>query len=461
MTRNIETGSPVVEQSRLFEQAGVTPIAGLVADEINTRFVKTDGQGHSVFEDVLDIHRVDDVITPSERTHVATASRRFTPSHTAVVNEIAPNGGVGIFSKLRNRVAAVGTSLTVAGGLTGALLASPASAEPQKPSVTELKKFFQKTQKGRDECVDNARESGIAEVHVDDETGEELVVPELGVWKEDRVWADGISNPYEADKDDPEALRTEQKATLCESASDAGQFAWGLAHTNIDGIPLYKAMPWLEKWNVPEDQLNDLIAELSPTRNYDADYEPTDAELEAAWEAYVEHQLLAERLGALLDRGFKMIGVRKGKTILNMHITLPSDDIPEIGPNDEQAPDAEALMFAFTKKIGGKCTQLTFGFNTGDKRFEVFQECAPGTTSKPPETPPSSVPNKVLYPTPGGLTPGVTLPPVEGAPVPDNSEHPVGGTQPPTPTTQSTLPPQEGGGDTGEGTGGDSGTPTG
>ena len=81
------------------------------------------------------------------------------------------------------------------------------------------------------------------------------------------------------------------------------------------------------------------------------------------------------------------------------------------------------------------------------------------TTPVPYETTTTTVPDKVPKQTPGGMTPGHTMPPVEGEPTADNTTHPVGGVEtttttvkPGTTTTTTEAPQVAPGGNTGDGT---------
>jgi hypothetical protein len=162
------------------------------------------------------------------------------------------------------------------------------------------------------------------------------------------------------------------KKAICEDPLQGVSVANMFAGLKIGDLqrPLTEFNPWLQPFAVDVDQVNDLAASYMP---YYGQKELTSDQAKQALTKNVEYQVLANRLGTLLDR-IGAVGAKSLTSDHNWHLTnggVDVDGVPEVGldPLKDTKP---ALVYQLTQKNTCKVL-LRVGFNTADKRPEVFQ----------------------------------------------------------------------------------------
>ena len=169
-----------------------------------------------------------------------------------------------------------------------------------------------------------------------------------------------------------------------------------------------------------------------------------------AIQAQYDWQVIAGRLNTLIRRT-EMAGVQEGRvSVLNYHLldqglVIPSRDaagnlvLPRIGFNDVQE-DLPALVYRVTEK-DNPCPLLEFGFNTGDKRFELFTPTCEEQPPVPPTNPTGTAPPTTAPPTGSTVPPGTTVPGQTTVPGPTTTVPGPTTTAPPTTAPPTTAPP--------------------
>lgn len=189
-----------------------------------------------------------------------------------------------------------------------------------------------------------------------------------------RLWNDALSIPLPDGKPADQLLAF--KEGICEDTLTGVTWGRFFAQMEIGGRKLIDLNPWLEVFDVSEEEINDLAAGYIPL--LDAD-DPTDAEKAEAVEKNQEWQGEAEKLIALIDR-FSLLWVDSLTSVVNYHLVAGGvvvGGLPEVGlnPNQESLP---ALLLMISEK--GACAPLKIiGINVGDRRPEEFASppCAP------------------------------------------------------------------------------------
>lgn len=181
-----------------------------------------------------------------------------------------------------------------------------------------------------------------------------------------RAWSDAISTPVLSDK--PADALKEIQTAICRDPLLGASVAHLLANLTVGGVKVVDINDWLKPFTVNADQINDLGAGFIPLLDIKA---PTSEQLTAAINQNLSYQELAEKLGTLLTR-FKVVGIQSEKSTLNYHLDaagLVVGKLPEVAINAKQE-NLPALVLEATVKPGN-CL-VSIGFNTGDKRPEVF-----------------------------------------------------------------------------------------
>jgi hypothetical protein len=146
--------------------------------------------------------------------------------------------------------------------------------------------------------------------------------------------------------------------------------------------PLTEFNSWLQPFAVDVDKVNDLAAGYMP---YYGQKSLTSDQAKEVLAKNVEYQILANRLGTLLDR-IGVVGVQSLTSDKTWHLDnggVSVGGIPEVGldPLKDTKP---ALIYQLSQK--NTCeVLLRVGFNTADKRPEVFPvpSCADQAKAKP------------------------------------------------------------------------------
>lgn len=266
---------------------------------------------------------------------------------------------------------------------------------------------------------------------------QELVVYDVGAIKSTppRKWSDALSTPLGGTS--PPEMLTAQQAAVCEDPELGVSTANMFANLNVGGVNVGDLNPWLAPYKGDAGQINDKAAGFIPLLDV---AHPSDAQVQEAAKQNIEYQALAARLDTLIGR-FSNKGVNNSpKSSENWHLTaggLAVGGLPEVGlnPNQESLP---ALMLEVTEK--GACAPLKIiGFNTGDKRPEVF----PTPTCQSPHKPGKSSTPMTSAPPKGCTSNCGSVPPTCTSNCHPTTSHPTPSTTPPTtpPTTHHSTPP--------------------
>ncbi len=162
------------------------------------------------------------------------------------------------------------------------------------------------------------------------------------------------------------------KRAICEDPLQGAAVANMFAGIKIGDQerPLTEFNPWLQPFAVEVEQVNDLAAGYMPH------YEQKELTSDQAKEALtknVEYQVLANRLGTLLDR-LGAVGVQSHASDKTWHLSnggISVGGVPEVGldPRKDTKP---SLVYQLSQKNACEVL-LRVGFNTADKRPEVFK----------------------------------------------------------------------------------------
>lgn len=191
-----------------------------------------------------------------------------------------------------------------------------------------------------------------------------------------RQWSDAVSTPFESS--DPDEMRDELFGEHCGNPTELTMSIEALSDMAIDGHNIGELNPWMGEYI---DAVND------PGMR-EAYLKLKDGEGDIVF-VTEEYQQYAAMTNTLL-MAFEVRGVEALQSVKNWHLPVPTvGELPRAVLNDQQE-GLPALVFEYTVKDG--CPLVAFGYNVGDKRFEVFpgpvcEEPPPTTsTTKPPTT---------------------------------------------------------------------------
>ena len=201
-------------------------------------------------------------------------------------------------------------------------------------------------------------------------------------------WSDALSTALPGNT--PEEKYTSLKVAICTEPVVGVALAHLFAHLEINGVFVrdLQVTKWLDPYNVPDKQINDLVASFVPnfTVKIADRTEETNA---AALDAMTSYQDLADKLIKLLSR-YQLVDVRAIDSTHHYHLVgggLTADGIPEIEVSSE-LDNRPALVFFLTEKTA--CVPISvLAFNVGDKRPELANipaDCSP-FLPPPPVTP--------------------------------------------------------------------------
>ena len=236
------------------------------------------------------------------------------------------------------------------------------------------------------------------------------------------------------------------EATVCEDPLFGVTLSNMLANTEINGVEIPTADPWLNPYQFSAaSPINNIETKAASFFDNASDFSNTASNnLRQTLAQNERYNQLAEKLNTLLNR-FSAIGRNTEETTLNYHLSLGGavTGIPQVSLNGRQYL-ADAEMFELTRKTGG-CDGPTIGFNVEDMRPEEFSGCVivtgptptssttPGKSITPPSTTFIGPKHNAHPPVPGG-EPTTIGPDNPGPSVPTTST-----TTPPT--TETTIPP--------------------
>jgi len=209
-----------------------------------------------------------------------------------------------------------------------------------------------------------------------------------------RKWSDALSTPLIANQ--PTDALKEIQTAICLDPLLGVSLAHLFAHFTVDDVKIVDLNDWLKPFEVDADLINDLAAEFAPLLDV---ANPSDEQVSSAINQNLIYQGLAEKLGTMLTR-FSIVGIQSARSVLNYHLAgggLVVGGLPEVALNATQE-GLPALVLEVNMKPGVCLARI--GFNTGDKRPEVFG-CPFATTpttsnptgsTTPPTSPPTTVP---------------------------------------------------------------------
>jgi hypothetical protein len=267
-----------------------------------------------------------------------------------------------------------------------------------------------------------------------------------------RLWSDAIEDPLPSPENAGLSL-TDIEATICRDPLLGDTVANEFATMEIGDVKVVNLNSWLKPYDFDASQPENKIATEASS------FFPTvdGTSISETNQSNADYEQLAENLITLLDR-FQNTGEATNFTTFNYVLSggdLVADEMPQVYLNPEQY-DAQAIWLTLTKKTGGCYVQI--GFNVGDQRPEGTDVCAtppaaPGTPVKPaaPGTPNHYIPpTGRTYPTSPNTAPTAPStswigpkqdahPPVPGGEATTIPPDQKGG---PTPTTETTAPPE-------------------
>lgn len=214
-----------------------------------------------------------------------------------------------------------------------------------------------------------------------------------------RKWSDSLSTPVLATV--PADALKEIQTTICLDPLMGASVAHLFAHQTVGGVKIVDLNDWLIPFAVEADQINDLATGFIPLLDVSS---PTNEQISTAIDQNLVYQNLAEKLGTLLSR-FSVVGIQAEWSVYNYHLAgggLVVGKLPEVELNSAQE-GLPALVLEVNMKPGVCLARI--GFNTGDKRPEVFgcpKSTAPTTTSPPGEGGTTLPPPPPPTTTPGG-----------------------------------------------------------
>lgn len=233
------------------------------------------------------------------------------------------------------------------------------------------------------DCIDTAKQSGIAEVYnrgtdkkpvwgVKFDVG---AVKPVGENENQRRWSDALSTPLKSVEADKQAQLEEIQASICEDPELGATVANLFANMEVGSVKVVDLNPWLKPFAGSAENINDRASEFIPLLDANS---PSEKDITAAITKNSEYEVLAEKLNTMLTR-FNNLGKGEGMTVLNYHLTaggLVVGVLPEVGLNPTQYK-AKAIRFLLTQKTG-ECL-IEIGFNVGDKRPVTFENCVETT----------------------------------------------------------------------------------
>lgn len=243
-----------------------------------------------------------------------------------------------------------------------------------------------------------------------------------------RLWNDALSVPLTGTES--AAMLQEAQVSICEDPLLGATWGHFFSQMEVGGYKLLDLNPWLEVFDVPEDQINDIAVGFIPLLDV---RDPSNALKARAVVKNREWAELAAKLVTLMER-FMLSQVESRTTILNYHLVAGgltvASGLPEVGlnPNQESEP---SLVLSVTEK--GACVPIkVIGINVGDRRPVEFgvPPCIPpvvSTTTVPRPTPTTTPPHVTTTTTPptttvpcpsGKCDPGTTVPPSPETTVP-------------------------------------------
>ncbi len=228
------------------------------------------------------------------------------------------------------------------------------------------------------DCVELVSATGGNTRAYDNKT---VVAPNIGALKgtPPRKWSDALSTPLKG-KSPPSKFRQLQSA-ICQDPLLGVTTANMLAGLTVDGVRVVDQNDWLKPYTADAGQINDKAAGFVLMSNIDPD---SDEQVDKAVKANLDYQDLAGKLNTLLKR-FHLDGVKALQSTKNWHLAgggLAVGGLPEVALNKHQE-NLPALVLSVRLKDVCVPAKL-IGFNTGDKRPEVFETKPCG--HKPPTT---------------------------------------------------------------------------
>ena len=217
-------------------------------------------------------------------------------------------------------------------------------------------------------------------------------------------WSDALSTylPGNTPAEKYESL----KVAICTEPVVGVALAHLFAHLEVGDTRVLELQTtdWLDKYNVSDENINDLVADFFP--NFNVKEEDRDDESDqAALDAMTEYQSMADNLIYLLSR-YQLVDVRAIDSTHHYHQVaggLTADGIPEIEVSSD-LDSRPALVFFLTEKTA--CVPISvLAFNVGDKRPELgaipadctpFVPPTPGCQSDCGGTPPPPPPGCVV-----------------------------------------------------------------
>jgi len=248
---------------------------------------------------------------------------------------------------------------------------------------------------------------GVAETLED---GRKIIPFDIGALKpvgeSGRKWSDALSTPLHSDQS-PDALKEIQTA-ICLDPLLGSTVAHLFAHMVVGGVKIVDINDWLKPFEVDANQINDLAGQFIPLLDTPS---PNNEQITTAISQNLVYQGVAEKLGTLLSR-FSVVGIQAEISVQNYHLAaagLVVGNLPEVELNSTQE-ELPALVLEVNVKPGICLARI--GFNTGDKRPEIFgcpEITNPPTTSSPPTGGSTTLPppgSTTLPPPPSTTVPG-------------------------------------------------------
>lgn len=196
-------------------------------------------------------------------------------------------------------------------------------------------------------------------------------------------WSDALSTylPGNTPAEKYESL----KVAICTEPVVGVALAHLFAHLEVGDTRVLELQTtdWLDKYNVSDKKINDLVANFFPNFNVKEE-DRDDVSDQAALDAMTEYQSMADNLLYLLSR-YQLVDVRAIDSTHHYHQVaggLAADGIPEIEVSSD-LDSRPALVFFLTEKTA--CVPISvLAFNVGDKRPELGAIPADCTPFVPP-----------------------------------------------------------------------------
>lgn len=260
-----------------------------------------------------------------------------------------------------------------------------------------------------------------------------------------RKWSDALSTPLPGGLD-------AVKASTCTDPLYGSTVANMFATLKVDGVSVVSLNPWLRPF-MDVSQINDRASEFIPLLDV---AHPSQAQKVKAVAKNHDYQELANRLNTLMSR-LQEAGTHAYKSERNWHLKaagMQVGGLPEVGLDSRIDVKPALILEGTVKNACGPVVRI--GFNTGDKRPEVFatptcssshphgtppnhhghgcvKNCTPNPGCKhhcstpPPHTCPciSTTEASQPVPTPHPGDPGVSTPPNQNPTVPADTANPA------------------------------------